>query len=384
MCCQIMRHRPIVNFSGSGRYVVRLARETAFLGKCDLTLDVEDPREERGFIGDLRELQVACAIRGVDVHIKKITLWCRPGEAPGVTDRLRGLASDVVFDPGCRNYGRHGPKRDPVPGEESDEEPPCVGDSLDVSVQGPEVIEFPRSWWCLDESWVTRMRRFAWEHGASKFIDTLCPRHNVGIVSVRPFSVLTYLIRRVKCWDEEDCFPPQRLVGLGCMLETARLRALIARELEASVADVQAMVIGGDAPELMVPLVRHASVAGVPLTRLLPADRIEMLAKRAIEWDDEPSENATLPTPVDACSAAVAELVDCILNDRRRLLPLSAYCRGEYGIRGMYMAVPAVLGARGVERVVELELTEDEAAVLRRAAEVTRRFLRQKMRMYVP
>jgi malate dehydrogenase len=151
------------------------------------------------------------------------------------------------------------------------------------------------------------------------------------------------------------------------ILDTARFRTFVAQKLDVSVKDVTAFVLGGHG-DTMVPLVRYTSVAGIPLTDLLDAETIQGLVKRTRDGGAEIVKYLKSGSAYYAPSAAVAEMVDSILNDRKRVLPCSAFLEGEYGIHNLFVGVPVKLGAGGIERIFEAKLTEEESAALHKSA----------------
>ncbi len=165
-------------------------------------------------------------------------------------------------------------------------------------------------------------------------------------------------------------FPKSRVVGMAGVLDSARFRAFIAMELDVSVENVHAFVMGGHG-DTMVPVPRYSTVAGVPITELLTADAIDRLVKRTRAGGAEIVD--LLGTSAwYAPGAAIAEMVRAILLDKRQILPCAAYLEGEYGISGLYVGVPAKLGRDGVEEIVQVALTLDERAALHRSAAAVR------------
>ncbi len=165
--------------------------------------------------------------------------------------------------------------------------------------------------------------------------------------------------------------PKSRVVGMAGVLDTARFRTFLAQELGVSVKDVQAYVLGGHGDQ-MVPLTKYTTVGGVPISDLLSPEALERIVKRTQGGGGEIVALLKTGSAFYAPSAAVAEMVDAILLDQKRLLPCAALLEGEYGIDGVYMGVPVILGAGGVERVVELDLTADEKAALDKSADAVR------------
>jgi malate dehydrogenase len=167
---------------------------------------------------------------------------------------------------------------------------------------------------------------------------------------------------------EVSKFPRERVLGMAGVLDTARFRTFIARELEVSVRDVQAFVLGGHG-DTMVPLARMCTVAGVPISKLMKPERIEAIVKRTREGGAEIVNLLKSGSAYYAPSAAVAEMVDAIMLDRKQVLPCAVRLEGEYGIRGLFVGVPVKLGAGGAEQIIELELSDEERASLQRSAD---------------
>ena len=163
-------------------------------------------------------------------------------------------------------------------------------------------------------------------------------------------------------------FPKERVVGMAGVLDTARMRTFIAQELNVSVEDVQAYVLGGHG-DTMVPLVRYTTVGGIPLEKWLPQDRVEAIVQRTRDGGGEIVSLLKTGSAFYAPSAAVLQMVDSILLDKRRILPAAAYLDGEYGVSGVFIGVPVILGENGVEKVIELELTEEEQTGFQKSVE---------------
>jgi malate dehydrogenase len=166
-------------------------------------------------------------------------------------------------------------------------------------------------------------------------------------------------------------FPKQRVIGMAGVLDSARFRTFIAAELNVSVENVQAFVLGGHGDE-MVPLVRFSNVAGIPLTELLDAATIDRLVQRTRGGGGEIVKYLKTGSAFYAPSAAVTEMVEAILKDKKKILPCAAYLEGEYGINGLYVGVPCKLGAGGIEKVYEVKLTAEERAALHKSADAVR------------
>jgi len=166
-------------------------------------------------------------------------------------------------------------------------------------------------------------------------------------------------------------FPRNRVIGMAGVLDTARFRTFIAQELNVSVRDVQAYVLGGHG-DTMVPLSRLCSVAGVPISQLIPAERIEQIVQRTRDGGAEIVQLLGTGSAYFAPSASILQMVDSILLDKKMIMPCAVYLQGEYGINGLFVGVPVKLGAKGLEQIVEIELTESEQALLQKSAHAVR------------
>ncbi|QBD79629.1 malate dehydrogenase [Ktedonosporobacter rubrisoli] len=162
-------------------------------------------------------------------------------------------------------------------------------------------------------------------------------------------------------------FPRERVIGMAGVLDTARFRTFIAQEVGASVRDVQAYVLGGHG-DTMVPLARMCTVAGVPISQLISAQRIEEIVQRTRDGGAEIVKLLGTGSAYFAPSASVLQMVDSILLDKKMIMPCAVYLQGEYGINNLYVGVPAQLGARGVEKVIEVTLSAEEQALLNKSA----------------
>src|SRR5690606_7006515 len=160
----------------------------------------------------------------------------------------------------------------------------------------------------------------------------------------------------------ESGFPRERVIGMAGVLDTARYKTFIAMELGVSVEDIHGMVLGGHG-DTMVPLPSHTSVAGIPLRELMAEDRIEAIIDRTRKGGGE-IVGLLGYSGYYAPSAAVIEMVEAIVRDKKRVLPSACLCKGEYGYQDLFIGVPAVLGAGGVERILEMELGAKEKAML--------------------
>ncbi|MCL4538842.1 MAG: malate dehydrogenase [Bacteroidetes bacterium] len=194
--------------------------------------------------------------------------------------------------------------------------------------------------------------------------EQVAPRSPKSIIIVvsNPLDVMVYVALKV------SGFSRNRVIGMAGVLDTARFRSFIATELNVSVEDVQAFVLGGHG-DSMVPLVRYTSVAGIPLTEMMAADKIEELVKRTRNGGAEIVSLLKTGSAYYAPSAAVTQMVEAIVKDKNRILPCSVYLQGEYGMKDVVIGVPVKLGKDGLEKIMEIKLTESEKAELSKSAD---------------
>jgi malate dehydrogenase len=166
-------------------------------------------------------------------------------------------------------------------------------------------------------------------------------------------------------------FPPRRVVGMAGILDSARFRTFIAQELDVSVENVTAFVLGGHG-DTMVPLPRYSTVAGIPITELLPKEKIDALVTRTANGGAEIVALLKTGSAYYAPAASAVEMVEAILKDKKKILPCAAYLNGQYGTRGLYVGVPVKLGRRGVEQIIEIKLQKDEQAAFDKSAAAVR------------
>lgn len=184
---------------------------------------------------------------------------------------------------------------------------------------------------------------------------------SIIIMVTNPLDVMAYVAK------ETTGFPRERVIGMAGVLDTARFRCFIALELDVSVEDIQALVLGGHG-DSMVPLVSTVSVGGVPLTQLLPAERIEALVERTRKGGGEIVGLLKTGSAYYAPSAAAVQMAESIVRDKKRILPCAAWLDGEFGLDGVFLGVPCKLGRNGLEQIIEVELTDDERSALHASA----------------
>ncbi len=191
------------------------------------------------------------------------------------------------------------------------------------------------------------------------------------IATVSPESVLIIVSNPLDAMChvafDSSGFPKNRVIGMAGILDSARFRAFIAMELNVSVENIHALVLGGHG-DTMVPLPRYSTVAGVPITELMPAERIEALVERTRTGGAEIVGLLKTGSAYYAPASAAVEMTEAILKDKKKILPCAAYLEGEYGIRNLFIGVPIKLGANGVEEVMEVKLSDEEKKALHSSA----------------
>lgn len=178
------------------------------------------------------------------------------------------------------------------------------------------------------------------------------------LVVTNPVDVSAYIAYKA------SGFPSNRVFGLSGVLDSARFRTFIARELNVSFEDVTSFVLGGHGDD-MVPMVRYTYVGGIPVEKLIPADRLKAMVDRARKGGAEIVNYLKTGSAFYAPSASVMQMAECILKDKKRILPVSAFLQGEYGESGVFSGIPAIIGGNGVEKIIELDLDEAEMTALR-------------------
>jgi malate dehydrogenase len=195
-------------------------------------------------------------------------------------------------------------------------------------------------------------------------IARVAPKAIIVVVS-NPLDVMCYVAMKT------TRFPRERVIGMAGVLDTARYRTFLADAMNLSVQDIQAMVLGGHG-DTMVPLVSYTTVSGIPVTQLLEQSKLEPILERTRNGGAEIVAHLKTGSAYYAPSAAAVEMVEAIVLGRKRLLPCSAWLQGEFGLRDVFCGVPCVLGRNGLERIVEIKLTDQERADLHKSAEAVR------------
>jgi malate dehydrogenase len=207
--------------------------------------------------------------------------------------------------------------------------------------------------------------------------DLLLANHEVvkgvteQIVKYSPNSIIVLVTNPLDamCWTafKTSKFPKSRVIGMAGVLDSARFRTFIAQELDVSVENVTAVVMGGHG-DTMVPVVRLSGVSGIPLTELIAPDKLAAIVDRTRNGGAEIVKYLKTGSAYYAPSASAVEMVESILKDKKKVLPCAAYLEGEYGIHGLFVGVPVKLGAKGIEQIYQIKLTEEEKGMLAKSA----------------
>ena len=198
-------------------------------------------------------------------------------------------------------------------------------------------------------------------------VKTNAPKATVIVVS-NPLDAMVYTFKQI------SGFPKNRVVGMAGVLDSARFRAFVAWELGVSVEDVTALVLGGHG-DTMVPLVRYCTVAGIPVTKLIPQARLDAIVERTKNAGGEVVNLLKTGSAFVSPAASAIEMAEAILKDKKRVLACACLCEGEYGVKGLYLGVPCVLGAGGVERILDLELDAEEKKLMDASVEHVRKLV---------
>jgi malate dehydrogenase len=182
------------------------------------------------------------------------------------------------------------------------------------------------------------------------------------IMVSNPLDVMCYVAMKA------SGFPRERVVGMAGVLDTARYRAFLAMEIGVSVEDIQAMVLGGHG-DTMVPLISYTTVSGIPITQLIDREKLDAIVKRTRGGGAEIVSFLKTGSAYYAPSAGAVQMAEAIVKDKKRILPCAAWLQGEYGFNDLFLGVPVLLGKGGVEKVIEVELTDDEKAALKASAD---------------
>jgi malate dehydrogenase len=185
------------------------------------------------------------------------------------------------------------------------------------------------------------------------------------IVVSNPLDVMCYVAKAV------TGFPRERVLGMAGVLDTARYRAFLSEAMDVSVQDIQAMVLGGHG-DTMVPLISYTTVSGIPVAQLLAQDKLNAIVDRTRNGGAEIVKHLKTGSAYYAPSSGAVQMAEAIVMDQKRVLPCAAWLEGEYGMKGLFLGVPCKLGARGLEQIIEVTLTDAERAALARSADAVR------------
>ncbi|MDP7530202.1 MAG: malate dehydrogenase [Candidatus Scalindua sp.] len=186
------------------------------------------------------------------------------------------------------------------------------------------------------------------------------------IVVSNPLDVMTYVTYKV------SKFPRERVIGMAGVLDTSRMRNFIAMELNVSVENVHTFVLGGHG-DTMVPLARYTTVAGIPVTELIPEDRLDAIVKRTRDGGAEIISLLKTESAFYAPAASIVEMIDSIVKDKKKILPCTVLCNGEYGFDDIFIGLPVKLGKRGLEQIIEIKLNKEESEALKKSADAVKK-----------
>ncbi len=186
------------------------------------------------------------------------------------------------------------------------------------------------------------------------------------IVVSNPLDAMAYVTYKV------SKFPRERVIGMAGVLDSSRLRTFIAMELNVSIEDVHAFVLGGHG-DTMVPMIRYTTVAGIPVTELLPKDKLDAIIKRTRDGGAEIVGLLKTGSAFYAPSASIVEMVEAIIKDKKKILPCTVLCKGEYGFNDIFLGLPVKLGKNGIEQIIEIKLNKEESDALDRSADSVRK-----------
>ena len=192
---------------------------------------------------------------------------------------------------------------------------------------------------------------------------------SIIIVVSNPLDVMCYVAK------EASGFPRERVIGMAGVLDTARYRSFLALELDVSVEDIQAMVLGGHG-DTMVPLISYTTISGIPVTQLISQEKLDAIVQRTRSGGAEIVQYLKTGSAFYAPSAGAVQMAEAIVKDKKRILPCAAWLEGEYGMNGLFLGVPCKLGRNGLEKIIEVELTDAERAALEQSAEAVREPMR--------
>lgn len=186
------------------------------------------------------------------------------------------------------------------------------------------------------------------------------------IVVSNPLDVMTYVAYKV------SKFPRERVIGMAGVLDTSRMRTFIAMELDVSVENVHTFVLGGHG-DTMVPLTRYTTVAGIPVTELIPKDKLDAIVKRTRDGGAEIVSLLKTGSAFYAPAASIVEMIDAIVKDKKKILPCTVLCNGEYGFDDIFIGLPVKLGKKGLEQIIEIKLNEEESDALKKSADTVKK-----------
>lgn len=210
----------------------------------------------------------------------------------------------------------------------------------------------------------------------AKIVREVC--ENIARVSPEAIIIMVSNPLDVMCYVAKKAsgFPRERVIGMAGILDTARYRSFLALEMDVSVEDIQAMVLGGHG-DTMVPLISFTTVSGIPVTHFIERQRLDEIVDRTRKGGAEIVQHLKTGSAYYAPSAGAVQIAEAIVRDKKRILPCAAWLEGEYGMNGLFLGVPCKLGRNGIEQIIEVELSDDERAALENSAEAVREPMQQ-------
>jgi malate dehydrogenase len=210
----------------------------------------------------------------------------------------------------------------------------------------------------------------------AKIVREVC--ENIARVSPEAIIIMVSNPLDVMCYVAKKAsgFPRERVIGMAGILDTARYRSFLALEIDVSVEDIQAMVLGGHG-DTMVPLISYTTVSGIPVTHFIERPRLDEIVDRTRKGGAEIVQHLKTGSAYYAPSAGAVQMAEAIVRDKKRILPCAAWLEGEYGMNGLFLGVPCKLGRNGIEEIIEVELSDDERTALNKSAEAVREPMQQ-------
>lgn len=278
------------------------------------------------------------ALMAVKKEIADVILWNRtPGKAKGLALDIKEASPLEGYDADIKGTGNYSDTKD------SDILIITAGAQRKEGMSRGELLN-------INAGIVKKITENAVKHSPNAII----------IIVTNPLDAMAYLAKKT------SKFPRNHIMGMAGVLDSSRFRSFISMELNVSVEDIQTLVLGGHG-DSMVPLPRHSSVSGIPLTELLPKNKIKKLVERTRNAGAEIISLEKDSSAYYSPASSITQMVESILKDKKRIFPASAYLQGEYGVKGIFMGVPVVLGKKGIEKIIEIKLNSEEKSAFKKS-----------------